>query len=319
MSTRPSNLPEWSTTDVNLPEAGIPNKSQPSVDLRTVGFDLLTLPLAEEENWWRNNVYEWVEYLDKEVGRTATAGGTVNALTATFTPAVTAYTDRLITRVRATGANTSTTPTIAYDGLAAKTIVKNGNQALDAGDIAGADHELILVYNLSNDNIELLNPAVTGGTSVVKQVITPAAKTDTFTTTSVNFVAVPGLSVSVTADDSTDRVRIRAMVNGDTVANNDVMYIQIFKDGNVIVEGDAAGNRRQTVATLLRGTASEETHLGNVFLEVNDIAGDTNAHTYQVYIGSNNGTAYINRTHTDNDAANYSRGVSSISAEVLSA
>ena len=88
----------------------------------------------------------------------AIAGGTVDAITATFSPAFTALNDIKLIRVRASGANATTTPTFSPDGLTAKTIVKSGNDALDIGDIAGAGHEMLLARNSVNDNYELLNP-----------------------------------------------------------------------------------------------------------------------------------------------------------------
>lgn len=95
--------------------------------------------------------------------RSAPAAGTADELTATFIPAVAAYKNGLEVRVRALLANTTTTPTINYNGLGDKTIVKNGNQALSIADIAGLGHELQLVYNSTNDNVELLNPAASSG------------------------------------------------------------------------------------------------------------------------------------------------------------
>lgn len=90
----------------------------------------------------------------------AVAGGTVDAITATFTPAFTALNDIKLIRVRASGANVTTTPTLAVNGLTAKTIVKEGNQALAIDDINAAGHELLLARNSANDNYELLNPAI---------------------------------------------------------------------------------------------------------------------------------------------------------------
>jgi len=106
--------------------------------------------------------------------RSANAAGTADELTVTFIPAVAAYKNDLEVRVRAFLANATTTPTINYNGLGAKTIVKEGNQALDIDDIAGLGHELQLVYNSTNDNIELLNPAASvepSGTEVLAYVI----------------------------------------------------------------------------------------------------------------------------------------------------
>lgn len=90
----------------------------------------------------------------------AVAGGTADALTVTNAVPVLAYEDAMLQYVRATAANATTTPTIAVDGLPAVTVVKNGNQALIAGDIAGAGHELILRYNSISNKFELMNPKV---------------------------------------------------------------------------------------------------------------------------------------------------------------
>lgn len=95
--------------------------------------------------------------------RQAVAGGTVDAITVTNSRPVLVLADNLSLEIEAIGANTVTNPTIAVDGLPAKTIVKNGNQALGAGDIAGAGHRLLLRYDSANDVFELLNPGASAG------------------------------------------------------------------------------------------------------------------------------------------------------------
>lgn len=87
-------------------------------------------------------------------------GGTADAITATYAPALTTLPDGIELRVRATGANTVTNPTFSPNGLTARTIYKSGGSALAVGDIAGDNHELILRYNLGSTRWELLNPAV---------------------------------------------------------------------------------------------------------------------------------------------------------------
>lgn len=92
----------------------------------------------------------------------ASAGGTANALTGAFTPAIAALPgapDTLLVLVRAGAANTTATPTFAADGTAAKTIVKGNNLPLLAGDIAGAGHWLELQYDPALDKWVLQNPA----------------------------------------------------------------------------------------------------------------------------------------------------------------
>lgn len=101
--------------------------------------------------------------------RRGNAGGTVNAITATLSPTLSALADGVIAFVEAAGANTSTTPTFAPDGLSAKTIKKFGNQALEAGNIYGAGHVLILRYDAGNDVWELMNPAaITSSNSSIR-------------------------------------------------------------------------------------------------------------------------------------------------------
>lgn len=87
------------------------------------------------------------------------AGGTADALTAAYTIPLTALVDGQVCHVRASAANATATPTFAPSGLTAHTITKNGGQALVAGDIFGAGHELVLRYKLASTIWELLNPA----------------------------------------------------------------------------------------------------------------------------------------------------------------
>lgn len=96
----------------------------------------------------------------------AVAGGTADALTATFTPNVTLLADGMELCISALLANATTTPTFAAGTTAAKTIVKGAGTALVAGDIAGATHQLRLRYKTSADKWFLLNPIYPGGTFV---------------------------------------------------------------------------------------------------------------------------------------------------------
>lgn len=87
-----------------------------------------------------------------------TAGGTSDALTATYTPALTALVDGQLCHVRAGAGNLTSTPTFAPNGLTAHTITKLGGVALAPGDIPGNLAEIILRYNLTNTRWELVNP-----------------------------------------------------------------------------------------------------------------------------------------------------------------
>lgn len=90
---------------------------------------------------------------------TCVAGGAANALTGSFNPQISTLVNGLSLMVRATQANTSSSPTFAAGSTPAKTIVKGNNQPLSAGDISGAGHWLDLSYDSNLDRWVLNNPA----------------------------------------------------------------------------------------------------------------------------------------------------------------
>ena len=87
------------------------------------------------------------------------AGGTADAITATYSPALSALVDGQLCYFRATAANATTTPTFSPNGLTARTITLEGGSALRANEIPAANAEVILRYNLANTRWELMNPA----------------------------------------------------------------------------------------------------------------------------------------------------------------
>src|SRR3990167_7145268 len=94
--------------------------------------------------------------IDINLGLSAEATGTVDVITATYSPAPTLV-DRKILFLRTLGTNLTTTPTFNPNGLGALTIVKQGGVALAVGDLKG---DVILMYNLANTQWELINPLV---------------------------------------------------------------------------------------------------------------------------------------------------------------
>jgi hypothetical protein len=86
-----------------------------------------------------------------------TGAGAADTMTATPTPALTAYTAGAFYLVKANAANATTTPTLNISGLGAKTIVKRASTALAANDYL-ANMMCLFVYD--GTNLELLNPVV---------------------------------------------------------------------------------------------------------------------------------------------------------------
>lgn len=109
--------------------------------------------------------------LQQDLYTSAIATGSADAIVAAFSPAITSTTLASATTtltVRATAANTTTAPTFTPNSgvVAAASIVKGANQALAAGDIAGAGHWITLQWDATLSKWVLLNPA-TGVAPVV--------------------------------------------------------------------------------------------------------------------------------------------------------
>ena len=119
------------------------------------------------------------------------AGGAVDAITANYTPDLT-LADLTMCAFVALGANITTTPTFAPDGLTAHTIVKQGGVALAAGDIAGAGAVCIVEYNLAGTRWELLNPKAGAGGDITTDGAWTAAG-DLIVGTGENTAAIVGI------------------------------------------------------------------------------------------------------------------------------
>lgn len=92
--------------------------------------------------------------LEINLGLSALATGTVDAITATYSPAPTLV-DKKILFLRTIGTNTVVAPTFSPNGLTAHTITKNNGTALAIGDMDGV---VVLMYDLPNTRWELLTP-----------------------------------------------------------------------------------------------------------------------------------------------------------------
>lgn len=143
------------------------------------------------------------------------AGGTADAITASYAIPITALVDGQICYVRAGAANATTTPTFAPSGLTARTIVKNGGQALVAGDIYGVGHELVLRYYLASTRWELLNPSVTPAAIPVKA---SGAEVDTGTD-DAKFVTAKAIK------DSNNVPSVAPSTSGNVMTSNGTKWV----------------------------------------------------------------------------------------------
>ncbi len=149
------------------------------------------------------------------------AGGTADALTGTFNPAITMLTNGMTLSVRATTPNQTTTPTFTptVGVIPAKTIVKGAGSAVAIGDIAGAGHWVDFQYDATLDKWVLLNPAT--GISPASASIQGAFKNLQASATGLS------ANISVTADE--------------IVVENSSNAYQTLRGVNLTISGASSG------------------------------------------------------------------------------
>lgn len=169
-------------------------------------------------------------------------GGTADALTATYSPSITALTNGMTLLTRAAAANATATPTFtpASGVIAAKAIVKGAGAALVPGDIAGAGHWLLLTYDAALDKWVLGNPAGVRPTKTWRNVTANRASGTTYyNTTSRTMDVVVSISVYV------NNTFYYAYVNGGFV----VTYGQAYASGYSITFSVPPGQSYEFVTT----------------------------------------------------------------------
>jgi len=103
--------------------------------------------------------------MDINLGLSALATGSVDVITATYSPAVTLDDKKKLWLISA-GPNASTAPTFSPNSVVAHIIKARGGQALRAGDTGGAGYVMSLMYQTSGTYWELLNPATVSKSDV---------------------------------------------------------------------------------------------------------------------------------------------------------
>ena len=140
--------------------------------------------------------------------------------------------------------------------------------------------------------------------------VVSTTKTDTFSSSASSFTAVTGLSVPITPSSASNKVMVIANVNVGGQTTGYGVPLRITRSSTPVGIGDAAGNRSRSFAWERVADANALFTLSANFL---DSPASGSALTYQVEMYVESGiTAYVNRTHSDSDAAFSARTISSI-------
>ena len=138
-------------------------------------------------------------------------------------------------------------------------------------------------------------------------------KDDTFTMSSSTFADVTSLSVSITPTSASNKVLVRAVVQGSgNSSSSSNMFIRLLRGSTVIGAGAAAGTRQQVGATI--GLPTYLGWIGTGAIEFLDSPATTSATTYKIQVSSQSGAVavYVNRAESDADDPTRARAQSTI-------
>ena len=169
----PSSINDLSTTAGSNSPAGSESPSLIDDYLRTYASYIAQLRDAAQSNGFTY----------------AAAGGSANAITATYTPAITTLSDSTVLLLKAASPNTGAT-TFSPNGLTAKPIVDLSHTALQGGEIV-ANGDVCLQYNTSvgggswvliySSGVTVQTPVIAGSVRNLKMSVTTASASATLT------------------------------------------------------------------------------------------------------------------------------------------
>ena len=142
-----------------------------------------------------------------------------------------------------------------------------------------------------------------------------AVKTNVFTTASDSFVDITGFSVTITPSSATSKVLVIATFRGDRIqaSNSGSARTRVVRSGAASPLGDADGSRSTSTGSLGGWIDPGGRGLGSDTIVWLDSPETTSAVTYTGQLArSRAGSAALNRSASDSDGSQVTRGVSEI-------
>ena len=218
-----------------------------------------------------------------------------------------------IAPVAASGNNTLTLPNdgtiISKDSAGAVGVTSVVTDTIKVGaavTIGESGVNVVGVVTATSGIVGLTSTGMPAG-SIVQ--VLQTQKTDTFTSSNSTWVDITGLSQSITMTSASNIVFVQvnlSMLNGTTTGSISALK----RDSTFIgLAASGYGNRQNGLGAELYNPRSDVTRTTSY--SVLDTPG-TGTHTYQVVVDPNSYTVYVNRTESDGDSDDYSRGTSDI-------
>jgi len=139
-----------------------------------------------------------------------------------------------------------------------------------------------------------------GSGQVIVQIV-QAELPSTYSFNSTSFVAISGMTASITPTSASNKILMMVSLGRVTDDNGGTtgLAFQFVRNGTPVGIGNAASTRlRATFGAL---TFSDSNHGGGMSFSYIDSPATTSSITYSLYGAAVSGTAYINRTPNDYD------------------
>lgn len=154
-----------------------------------------------------------------------------------------------------------------------------------------------------------IDPVLSGFGKVLQVVQT--VKTDTFTSSSGTFTDVTGLTVTITPETASHKVLVLWSINIGGL-NGYQQNGRLVRGATAIFAGGTSGSRTSGTNANFLGSDNDQRVWSGMYL---DSPNTTSATTYGYQVRVSGGSnVYVNRNHTDTDAAGVPRSASSIIA-----
>jgi hypothetical protein len=154
---------------------------------------------------------------------------------------------------------------------------------------------------------------INGSGKLINNVVS-ATKTSKFTTTSTSYVAVTGLSATITPTSTSSKVLVNFDLNAGIIGN--AGGVRIYRNGAAIAIGDANASDHRLTSNVYNG-GDDSNSTPSWSMSVLDSPATTSAVTYQIYVAcfQGGGTIVINDQTSQVTGQSYAcRSASTITA-----